>query len=636
MKKLLYFAAAVLAIAACQKEVNTQVDTTPVKTHTVTIKAGFSEETKTAYDAQGKFSWVAGDLIGVVVANEAGDEQVVTFTTQDNGQVAEFTGEVPDGFEVSHYASYPYTQTYDGYACNDFVYEPEKKGFRLWGSVKPSLTDPLSCTPLLATKDANGFFQFSTATGIVKFTVVNVPMETYYAYLEIPADKEKAQYNLNGWYAPTDDGIIEMATAVDPWQDRYNWNAPTGPNQTIDYYFFIPSGLIPEGSKFELCNSSWASIKSFPIVQAIEVKRNIITNVAPIEISSVTTYTLDDIIGTYDMKVSAGWTSENNEPGDLVIEASDDPQKGDVMITKFAGIPGKQYGSLDHGIQLVFPADQIFGENPYEDTNADYPYIALDAYWYGPGVVDATFKILDRGVIEFVRGGDYNYQYDAIGFRATTEDMWFNDNHNGAWPWSLAFGSLKATWKGTGPQQIALDATMISVNVDAGSKDGSSHYDGSGPAALVDGNTSTFWHTPWLTAADVAEYYSNVPQPVYDYNDLDATYGAYIDIDLGAENGVKDFEFALCLRSGAGGNFPKHVILYGTNDKAAWGDPLADVADVYTGFSAGSWINNITCNAAATVRYIRVSIVENTSNIDLRNPAAQGCTHVAEIELYKL
>ncbi|MCR5018139.1 MAG: discoidin domain-containing protein [Bacteroidales bacterium] len=623
MKKLLYFAAAVLAIAACQKEVGTQVvDTTPVKTHTVTIKAGFSEETKTAYDAQGKFSWVAGDKIGVVVANQAEEEQVVTFTTQDNGPVAEFTGEVPEGFEVSHYASYPYTQTYDGYACNDFVYEPEKKGFRLWGSVKPSLTDPLSCTPLLATKDADGFFQFSTATGIVKFTVVNVPVETYYAYLEIPSDKDKTQYNLNGWYAPTDDGIIEMATAVDPWQDRHNWNAPTGPNQTIDYYFFIPAGFIPEGSKFELCNSSWASVKSFPIVQAIEVKRNIITNVAPIEISSVTTYTLEDIIGTYDMKVSAGPYSSNNEPGDLVIEASDNSQKGNVMMTKFAGIPGKQYGTFN-GATIVFPKDQIFGNNPYSDAETK-PYVALD--FYKGSVVDAEFTVLGRGQIRATGA-------DAMGLRTCTEEDW--QTYGGGWPWALCFSSIIATWKGTGPQQIALDASMVSVNVDAGSKDGSAHYDGEGPAALVDGKTSSFWHTPWCTAAEAAEYYPAVPQPVYEYSDLDATYGAYIDIDLGAENGVKDFEFTMCLRA-ADGNFPKHVILYGTNDKSAWGDPLADVANVCSGIASGAWINNITCNAAAAVRYIRVSIVENTSGKDLRDPAAQGCTHVAEIELYKL
>lgn len=622
MKKLMYFAAAVLALAACQKEVEKAVQTTPVKTHTVTIKAGFGGETKTAYDAQGKFSWVGGDQIGVVVSNEAGDEQVVPFITQDSGQVAVFTGEVPEGFEVSHYATYPYTRTQDGYACNDFAYDPSKKGFRLWGSIKPSLTDPLASTPLLATKDAEGFFQFSTATGIVKFTVKNVPMDTYYAYLEIPSDKDKTQYNLNGWYAPTDDGTIEMATAVDPWQERYNWNVPTEVNSTMDYYFFIPAGTLPAGTKFELCNSGWAAIKSFAVGSDIQVKRNIITNVAPIEIEQAAVYTLDDILGTYDMKVSAGPYSSNNEPGDLVLEASDDAQKGNVLMTKFAGISGKQYGTFN-GVSIVFPKDQIFGNNPYSDSDTK-PYVALD--FYKSGVVDAEFTILGRGQIRATGA-------DAMGLRTCTEEDW--QTYAGGWPWALCFGSITATWKGAGPEQITLTSEMVSVNVDAGSKDGSAHYDGSGPAALVDGNTSSFWHTPWLTAAQAAEYYPDLSQPVYDYSDLDATYGAYIDIDLGAGNDIQNFKLAMCLRN-ASGNFPKHVLVYGSANGTDWGTALADVANVCAGVSAGSWIDDITCNAAAAVRFIRISIVENTSGLDLRDPAAQGCTHLAEVELYKL
>lgn len=287
MKKLLYFAAALLTFAACEKEVEAPVEKATPATYKVTIKAGFADETKTAYDAAGKFSWVAGDKIGVMVQKE-GELKQVTFTAKSAGAVTEFEGEVEEGWTVAEYASYPFTGVTEGYARNDFAWDKsngEEYGWRLWGSIKPDLENPLASTPLIAKKDAEGYYSFKTATGILKFTVKNVPLETYYAYLAVPSET-KEQYNLNGWYSLNDEGLPTMATAIEPWEDRYNWNAPTDYNQTMDYYFFVPEGTLPVGTKFELCNSSWAAIKSFEVKTAVEVVRNRVTNVAPVEIEA--------------------------------------------------------------------------------------------------------------------------------------------------------------------------------------------------------------------------------------------------------------------------------------------------------------------------------------------------------------
>lgn len=290
MKKLLYFAAAVLALAACQKEVNVNVDEPAVKTRTVTITAGFADETKTAYDAQGKFSWVAGDKIGVMVQKDAELKQV-TFTAKSSGAASEFQGEVEEGWEVADLASYPFTGVTDGYANNDFKWDGPNgnsvTGWRLWGSIKPDLEKPLESVPLIGKKNADGTFAFKTATGIVKFTAKNVPYETAYGYLEVP-EETKAQYNLNGWYDLGENGYPTMATALEPWDNRYNWNAPTDYNQTIDYYFFIPEGKLPVGTKFELCNGNWAAIKSFVTTQEIDVVRNVVVSVAPVEVEAYT------------------------------------------------------------------------------------------------------------------------------------------------------------------------------------------------------------------------------------------------------------------------------------------------------------------------------------------------------------
>ena len=433
MKKLLYFAAAVLAIAACQKEVNAPLENTPVKTHTVTIKAGFSEDTKTAYDAQGKFSWVAGDQIGVVVSNEAGEEQVVTFITQESGPIATFAGEVPDGSSVSTFASYPYVNTSD-YISNNFVYDPDKKGFRLWGSIKPSLDDPLSCVPLLGTRKDDGNYEFCTATGILKFTVENVPVETAFAYMEIPSSFDKQTYNLNGWYDVSENAMISMESAVEPWQNKYNWNAPTDYNQTIDYWFFIPEGVIPAGSLFELRDNKYATVKSFEIKQDITVKRNIVTKIAPLAIEEVNLFTLDDIIGEYEVLVTAHSYGSSSEPGDLVLEESDNSEKGNVMLTKFAGVSGKQYGTFD-GKYITFPKNQIFGANPFSDSETK-PFVAID--FFNGGVVDAQFEVLERGKICGINA-------EAFGLRTCTEEDWAS--YGGGWPWAVAYGSITATWK---------------------------------------------------------------------------------------------------------------------------------------------------------------------------------------------
>ena len=436
MKKIALFALAALAFTACNKEVEGPVEAPLAKTHTVTITAGFDAETKTAYDAQGKFSWVEGDKIGVLVSNGETTKQV-TFTTAESGAVVTFAGEVEEGFEVQDLASYPFTQVQDGYAVNDLAWDAAKGGWRLWGSIKPSLESPLSSLPLLGKKTESGHFAFKTATGVVKFTVQNVPAATAYGYMEIP---NEAEGYLNGWFSLDDDCYLKMSNPVEGYKDRYNWNVPTGYNTTMDYYFFIPEGTLPAGTKFELCNASWAAIKSFELKQPVEVKRNIVTNVAPVEIEPVTVYNLEDIVGEYSMTASeaANWfTPSYQKVGNVTFERSDDAEKGNVMITQFAGVKGKAYGTFD-GVALVFPFDQIFGDNPF-GNNADYPKIALVANT-GYGNVDIQFDVTAANQIEFIAASAYL----NVGLRPTTEESWTSEgSFNGAWPWAVGFHSIK-------------------------------------------------------------------------------------------------------------------------------------------------------------------------------------------------
>lgn len=441
MKKTI-LALAALALVGCAKEAarTEVVEPAPVATgRVVTITAAIDPVTKTAYDEEGKFAWVAGDKIGVMVFNEEITTQVV-FTADAAGAVSTFTGVVPEGYKIGNYASYPF-EDHSDYISNDLVWEKsngEDYGWRIWGSTAPDPENPLSSTPLLGTLNEDGqSFSFKTATGIVKFTVVNVPMDVTGVSLIVPEGS-----NVNGWYDVSETGYLSMAHAVEPWTDKWIWSSPTELNSTMEFYFFLPVGKLLAGTTFSLVGTEL----SFEFKKDVEVVRNAITKIAPITLEPEVPITLEDILGVYDMTVTAGGYGDfgGQTVSGLVIEASDKAEKGNIMITKFAGVEGKQYGDFDGKNKLTFSCDQLFAANPYDDAAAR-PYIALDFFNDGVGVVDPEFLVLEKGKIQG--------QAEYMGFRTCTEIEWLGDpedptseKHAGGYPWKLCYGSLIATW----------------------------------------------------------------------------------------------------------------------------------------------------------------------------------------------
>lgn len=291
-------------------------------------------------------------------------------------------------------------------------------------------------------------------------------------------------------------------------------------------------------------------------------------------------------------------------------------------------------------IEIVFPGSSpMLVFNYAGNTTASYAdgniSVTLGANATGVKAVAAAY--LSEGVEAILAGDSSVLSFDATGSQ----------------PVSLADGTYRLIYKvetdGHGytfkdggaflvsnKTEIPLTASMVSVSIDAGNKDGSAHYDGDGASALVDGDISTFWHTPWMDSSTLTYYqgygyYTDITDP-YLYDDLDFTYGAYIDIDLGSGKTVTDFEVRACLRN-TSTDFPRHVIIYTSADTSVW-KQVAEVANICSGINKGEWITPIECSGAAA-RYIRFSIIENTSGLDLRDPAAQGCTHLAEIKIFE-
>ena len=271
MKKIACFTLAALALMACQREVDNPQEYS-VPTYPVTITARL-EATRTAYDDAGKFSWVAGDKINVLITNGTTSKQVA-FTTAEAGVEVQFTGQVDEGFQVGAEAAY----------ALDF--DAAKKAWILPEQMTVNPLSPLSCLPLFGAEDNGGLFQFKTATGILKFTVENVPVETAAVTLETVGDEAPA---LCGELAAAPaDGVVTMAALANGGKKLVSAGAPGEPNTTKDYYFFVPAGTLPaEKTQFNVVDGSDHVIKSFAFKKPVEVAANRVTNVAPVHFEAV-------------------------------------------------------------------------------------------------------------------------------------------------------------------------------------------------------------------------------------------------------------------------------------------------------------------------------------------------------------
>lgn len=298
-KSLVYFAAfaALLAFWACNKVQEADVAAAEEGFRTVTIQAGL-EAVKTSYGEDGKFGWVDGDKIGVIVKNEDGAYQQITFETRDNGSSAKFTGQVPSGYYLTGEATYPF---FGG--SNDFIYDYEGSPradeyshfntYRIYGSIFPGTKNPRGFFPLFGKADAAGNYQFTSAAGAVKFSFTNLPSKTRGLMLN-SGDGKAAP--LNGWFNLDENGVIRMENAVSGYADRYCWlSDELEDGADYDFYFFLPVGTLPAGLSVNVVPDDYIHpLFTFVTKSDIQVQRNRVTCVANVEIPSpVESFTLE-------------------------------------------------------------------------------------------------------------------------------------------------------------------------------------------------------------------------------------------------------------------------------------------------------------------------------------------------------
>ncbi|MBR1887377.1 MAG: hypothetical protein IJ813_02800 [Bacteroidales bacterium] len=92
-------------------------------------------------------------------------------------------------------------------------------------------------------------------------------------------------------------------------------------------------------------------------------------------------FTEESIIGTYTISGNSIFgATYNEEDFTLTISASDDPEKGNVMISSYYGFEDTAiYGTFDTNTgKLTFPTNQIFGEEIYQEYYFIYYFYATD------------------------------------------------------------------------------------------------------------------------------------------------------------------------------------------------------------------------------------------------------------------
>ncbi len=160
------------------------------------------------------------------------------------------------------------------------------------------------------------------------------------------------------------------------------------------------------------------------------------------------------------------------------------------------------------------------------------------------------------------------------------------------------------------PDQITLTADMVEVSANHAG-------DGTGAPALVDGDVTTYWHSPWSGSVTNA----------------DPVYGIYVDITL--KTPLTAIVFSYCTRAQNANGVPTHVVIGVSNDKSSWttiGDcQTAEMAEAKT----ATWVTLEPMKHTSSFKYIRFGIAESVAgDLTVNYASSPMWTALSELVLY--
>lgn len=330
MRKSVFSLLALVAVFAvsCNKEQAVEAPVFEGATHPVTVKGSYVG-TKTAYANDKVFSWLAGDEISVMEELD-GTVKFDVFTAASEGATTDFSGEISNGATLGQWAVYPANLSP---AVADGTLNVTLPQYYEAGT-----DNPLAVLPLVGQKQEEDAYQFSTATGVLKFTFTNVPDMT--GILALTANEK-----LYGTFAVDADGTMKLENYVGDGDSEVYINVERTEENSIVAYLPVPVGTLTAGAVVTLYSPYLEFLYEIETKQDIEVARNCVTEIATVEVPS-SGLTVDDIIGTYNVTAYSVADEAENEYT-LTIQAN--PYEslqdwGNVIFTgEFFGIPINYY-----------------------------------------------------------------------------------------------------------------------------------------------------------------------------------------------------------------------------------------------------------------------------------------------------
>ena len=623
------------------------------------INASIKDEiTKTAYDANGVFTWTSSDQVRLMVYRDnPGDNDTYKWhvldyfmfgspTLSSDNRIATFSSMID--LEQNGASSGGNTWVSTGYA----VYPIDiagKASYNETGCALVVLTDTplgtLDQTPLIG-KCENGAveagqddFIFHTATGVMAIKLNNIPTTAHKLVIA-----SLGSYNICGSFKLDDSDPIPQIKSEMNIHNKENklFFDISSISGTHTFYIPMPVGEIPAQTlsvieyETDALSGKDVVIMNKTIKPALSIVRNELLSIPALDASSQWTY------------LGEAWFMDSN-------------------LWQLNGLPAKYVDtSLYQNIadpnhyKAIYPYGNVTSQLGYSST-ADWKTPADDELHFYKGMYanDGSVVLYDPHATGMHYVGMSSYKLDAHMFSGyqvcgyTGELAYskvisstsqgnpreiqlapcYRDSYYYPWNGGYIFetgkdhedGVVNIVFPGVYPEHFPspVDMPRLPLTSDMITPSCSESTEGS-INGLVDRiwNNGTgysyYWHSPYNS-------------PATD----NTVYGIYLDIDLKG-NSLQDFAVAFCLRN-AYYNHPKHVQIYGSVDGTTW-DLLQNVDDVMSGIGIGEWIYPIVCTGGTTAyKYIRISILSSSSSgtdNDLTVPGTYNCTHMAELELY--
>ena len=253
-----------------------------------------SLDTKTTYNKVGstyEFSWVADDLISVLLIDASNNRDRFEYKTTETGASATFTPRSTLGAKWSpaEYAFYPSNTNGLSYPNNTASPNITLGGSDYSSAIVITQSNPFMAIPMIGVNQGDGTFKFKAATGILKVTFTNLPtaITGQDLYLQVVSGVNSGTTPLSGTCTfPADDCTLAITsnTSHEKWM-KCNITDPT----EVVFYVPIPkSTLAANDVKFTLWNGTlgWF-LDYFTNPKAIEVERGVVTELPAIDYEAI-------------------------------------------------------------------------------------------------------------------------------------------------------------------------------------------------------------------------------------------------------------------------------------------------------------------------------------------------------------